>query len=120
MTTDARPVDVPASRGLITPGLTLLSPLNAARARIVLGAICVLAALLYAWGIGTAGWGNPYYSAAVKSMSASLTNFVFGSFDPLGVVTVDKPPMALWPMVASAAVFCRSFVYQIADRYCVP
>ena len=105
MTTDARPVDVPASRGLITPGLTLLSPLNAARARIVLGAICVLAALLYAWGIGTAGWGNPYYSAAVKSMSASLTNFVFGSFDPLGVVTVDKPPMALWPMVASAAVF---------------
>ncbi len=105
MTTDAPPVDVSASRGRITPGLTPLSPLNAVRARIVLGAICVLAALLYAWGIGTAGWGNPYYSAAVKSMSASLTNFVFGSFDPLGVVTVDKPPMALWPMVASAAVF---------------
>jgi len=72
---------------------------------VVLGAICVVAAVLYGWGIGTAGWGNPYYSAAVKSMSASLTNFVFGSFDPLGVVTVDKPPMALWPMVASAAVF---------------
>jgi 4-amino-4-deoxy-L-arabinose transferase-like glycosyltransferase len=105
MTTDAPPVDVSASRGHITPGLTPPSPLNAVRARIVLGAICVLAALLYAWGIGTAGWGNPYYSAAVKSMSASLTNFVFGSFDPLGVVTVDKPPMALWPMVASAAVF---------------
>src|SRR6478672_5449504 len=105
MTTDAPPVDVSASRGRITPGLTPLSPLNAVRARIVLGAICVLAALLYAWGIGTAGWGNPYYSAAVKSMSASLTNFVFGSFDPLGVVAVDKPPMALWPMVASAAVF---------------
>jgi 4-amino-4-deoxy-L-arabinose transferase-like glycosyltransferase len=38
-------------------------------------------------------------------MSASLTNFIFGSFDPLGVVTVDKPPMAFWPMVISAAVF---------------
>jgi 4-amino-4-deoxy-L-arabinose transferase-like glycosyltransferase len=38
-------------------------------------------------------------------MSASLTNFIFGSFDPLGVVTVDKPPMAFWPMVVSAAVF---------------
>jgi 4-amino-4-deoxy-L-arabinose transferase-like glycosyltransferase len=67
--------------------------------------ICVVAAVLYAWRIGTQGWGNPYYSAAVKSMSASLTNFVFGSFDPLGVVTVDKPPLALWPMVLSAAVF---------------
>jgi 4-amino-4-deoxy-L-arabinose transferase-like glycosyltransferase len=108
MTTDAPPVDVPASRGLggvIKPGFTPLSPLNAVRSRIVLGAICVLAAVLYAWGLGADGWGNPYYSAAVKSMSASLTNFVFGSFDPLGVVTVDKPPMAFWPMVASAAVF---------------
>ncbi|HZE00427.1 MAG TPA: glycosyltransferase family 39 protein, partial [Pseudonocardiaceae bacterium] len=108
MTTDAPPVDVPALRGqggVIKPGLTPLSPLNAVRARIGLGAICVLAGVLYAWGMGTAGWGNPYYSAAVKSMSANLTNFVFGSFDPLGVVTVDKPPMALWPMVVSAAIF---------------
>jgi 4-amino-4-deoxy-L-arabinose transferase-like glycosyltransferase len=72
---------------------------------LALAAICVVAAVLYAWRIGGEGWGNPYYSAAVKSMSASLTNFVFGSFDPLGVVTVDKPPMAFWPMVASAAVF---------------
>jgi 4-amino-4-deoxy-L-arabinose transferase-like glycosyltransferase len=108
MTVDAPPLHTPASRGLggvIGPGFTPLSPRDAVRARVVLGAICVLAAVLYGWGIGTSGWGNPYYSAAVKSMSASLTNFVFGSFDPLGVVTVDKPPMALWPMVASAAVF---------------
>jgi 4-amino-4-deoxy-L-arabinose transferase-like glycosyltransferase len=70
-----------------------------------LAAICAAAAVLYAWRIGSEGWGNPYYSAAVKSMSASVTNFVFGSFDPLGVVTVDKPPMAFWPMVASAAIF---------------
>lgn len=72
---------------------------------LAVAAICVVAAVLYAWRIGGEGWGNPYYSAAVKSMSASLTNFLFGSFDPLGVVTVDKPPMAFWPMVASAAVF---------------
>lgn len=72
---------------------------------LALTAICSVAAVLYAWRIGGEGWGNPYYSAAVKSMSASLTNFIFGSFDPLGVVTVDKPPMAFWPMVASAAVF---------------
>ncbi|MGH3841873.1 MAG: ArnT family glycosyltransferase [Pseudonocardiaceae bacterium] len=72
---------------------------------VALAAVCIVAAVLYGWRIGTSGWGNPYYSAAVKSMSASLTNFMFGSFDSLGVVTVDKPPMALWPMVASAAVF---------------
>ncbi|MGH3766099.1 MAG: glycosyltransferase family 39 protein [Pseudonocardiaceae bacterium] len=70
-----------------------------------LAAICVAAGLLYGWRIGTSGWGNPYYSAAVKSMSTSLTNFMFGSFDSLGVVTVDKPPMAFWPMVVSVAVF---------------
>ncbi|HET9257806.1 MAG TPA: glycosyltransferase family 39 protein, partial [Pseudonocardiaceae bacterium] len=73
--------------------------------RLAVAGICVLAAALYAWRIGGSGWGNPYYSAAVKSMSASLTNFVFGSFDPYGVVTVDKPPMAFWPMMASAALF---------------
>ena len=72
---------------------------------LALVAMCAVAAVLYAWRIGAEGWGNPYYSAAVKSMSANLTNFVFGSFDPLGVVTVDKPPMAFWPMVLSAAVF---------------
>ncbi|MBV9315460.1 MAG: glycosyltransferase family 39 protein, partial [Pseudonocardia sp.] len=68
-------------------------------------AICGLAAALYGWRINSEGWGNPYYAAAVKSMSQSVTNFVFGSFDPVGVVTVDKPPLALWAMVASTAVF---------------
>ena len=107
MTIDAPP-DAPLSRGLngvIKPGFTPLSPLNAVRPPVVLGAICVVAAVLYGWRIGGEGWGNPYYSAAVKSMSVSLTNFVFGSLDPLGVVTVDKPPMAFWPMVLSVAVF---------------
>lgn len=52
----------------------------------------VLAAILYGWALGSLGWGNSYYSAAVKSMGKSWTNFLFGSFDPIGVVTVDKPP----------------------------
>lgn len=70
-----------------------------------LAAICVVSAVLYAWAITSEGWGNSYYAAAVKSMSQNLTNFLFGSFDPAGVVTVDKPPLAFWPMVASAALF---------------
>ncbi|MCK2218635.1 glycosyltransferase family 39 protein [Actinomadura sp. ATCC 31491] len=73
--------------------------------RLALTAICLLAALLYGWSCWTWGWGNTYYSAAVKSMSASGTAFLFGSFDPAGVVTVDKPPMALWPQVVSTWVF---------------
>ena len=67
--------------------------------------ICVVAALLYVWKIGDGQIGNNYYSAAVKSMTRSFTNFLFGSFDPYGVFTVDKPPMSLWPQALSVLVF---------------
>jgi 4-amino-4-deoxy-L-arabinose transferase-like glycosyltransferase len=67
--------------------------------------ICLGAAVLYAWKIGDGQLGNTYYSAAVKSMTSGFTNFLFGSFDPYGVVTVDKPPMALWPQALSALIF---------------
>ncbi|GAA0534519.1 membrane protein [Saccharopolyspora subtropica] len=72
--------------------------------RLALAAICALAGGLYLWGIG-GSWGNAYYSAAVKSMSQSFENFFFGSFDAAGVITVDKPPMALWVQVLSVWVF---------------
>ncbi|GAA3112667.1 ArnT family glycosyltransferase [Streptosporangium carneum] len=75
------------------------------RHRYALGVICLLAAVLYGWASWGWGWGNGYYSAAVTSMSGSLTGFLFGSFDPVGVVTVDKPPMALWPQVLSVWMF---------------
>jgi 4-amino-4-deoxy-L-arabinose transferase-like glycosyltransferase len=72
---------------------------------VALAVICLVAGLLYAWRIGSDGWGNTFYSAAVKSMSASVQNFLFGSFDPVGVVTVDKPPMGLWPQVFGTWIF---------------
>ncbi|WP_207918927.1 ArnT family glycosyltransferase [Saccharopolyspora karakumensis] len=72
--------------------------------RLALVGTCALAAVLYLWGIGSS-WGNGYYSAAVKSMSTSFEAFFFGSFDAAGVVTVDKPPMALWLQVLSVKVF---------------
>ncbi|KJK45605.1 membrane protein [Lentzea aerocolonigenes] len=68
-------------------------------------AICVVAGALYVWAIGAGQVGNSYYSAAAKSMSTSFTNFLFGSFDPAGVVTVDKPPMALWPQAIAVWIF---------------
>ncbi|WIV52557.1 ArnT family glycosyltransferase [Amycolatopsis nalaikhensis] len=67
--------------------------------------VCLGAAVLYGWQIGHGQLGNTYYSAAVKSMTGGFTNFLFGSFDPYGVVTVDKPPMALWPQALSVLVF---------------
>jgi 4-amino-4-deoxy-L-arabinose transferase-like glycosyltransferase len=72
-----------------------------------LGSIVALSLLLYGWGLGSEGFlgGNPLYSAAIKSMSENVTNFLFGSYDPAGVVTVDKPPMSMWPQVVSSWIF---------------
>ncbi|QKV78877.1 glycosyltransferase family 39 protein [Amycolatopsis sp. Hca4] len=67
--------------------------------------VCLGSAVLYAWKIGDGQVGNTYYAAAVRSMTESFTNFLFGSFDPYGVVTVDKPPFALWPQALSVLVF---------------
>jgi 4-amino-4-deoxy-L-arabinose transferase-like glycosyltransferase len=63
--------------------------------------ICLTAAALTSWRVAEADLGNTYYSAAVKSMLASPTNFLFGAADPSGVVSVDKPPLALWLQVLS-------------------
>ena len=51
------------------------------------------------------GYGNIFYSAGVKSMLRSWHNFFFVSFDPGGLITVDKPPLALWLQAASAKLF---------------
>ncbi len=51
------------------------------------------------------GFSNTFYSAGIRSMLDSLHNFVFVSFDPGGLVTVDKPPLALWVQAASAKLF---------------
>ena len=68
-------------------------------------ALVALAAVLNLWGLGRNGWANTYYAAAVRSMSSSWHNFLFASLDPSGVMTVDKPPLALWVQALSARVF---------------
>jgi 4-amino-4-deoxy-L-arabinose transferase-like glycosyltransferase len=73
--------------------------------RYALIAILAVSAVLYGWVLTTGNWGNTYYTAAIKSMSLNFTNFLFGSFDPAGVVTVDKPPLAFWPQVVSTWIF---------------
>ena len=70
-----------------------------------LGALLVLAAVLNLWALDANGWANEYYSAAVRSMSESWNAFLYGSFDASGVMTVDKPPLALWVQALSARIF---------------
>ena len=64
-----------------------------------------VAAVLNLWNLQINGWANTYYAAAVRSMSASWHNFLFASMDPSGLMTVDKPPLAVWVQALSARIF---------------
>jgi 4-amino-4-deoxy-L-arabinose transferase-like glycosyltransferase len=70
-----------------------------------LAALLALAAVLYLWSLSKNGWANDYYSAAVRSMAGSWHDFLYGSFDAKGLMTVDKPPLALWVEALSAKLF---------------
>jgi len=67
--------------------------------------LLALAGVLNLWSLGRNGWANEYYSAAVRSMSTSWHDFLFASLDHSGVMTVDKPPLALWVQALSVRVF---------------
>src|SRR2546430_16388068 len=73
--------------------------------RLGLFAVLCLAAALRLWRLDQNGFGNEYYTAGVRSMSLSWHNFLYGSFDPAGLLSVDKPPVALWVQVASGKLF---------------
>ena len=51
---------------------------------------------LHMYNIESIGDANAYYTAAVKSMLQSWSNFFFVAAEPGGSVTVDKPPLGLW------------------------
>jgi 4-amino-4-deoxy-L-arabinose transferase-like glycosyltransferase len=67
--------------------------------------VLALSAVLNTHRLSQNGYANVFYSAAVKSMLGSFHNFVFASFDPGGLITVDKPPLALWVQAVSAKLF---------------
>lgn len=47
---------------------------------------------------------DPFYDAAVRSMTLSWHNFFFGALEPGASVSIDKPPIDLWLQVASVKV----------------
>jgi 4-amino-4-deoxy-L-arabinose transferase-like glycosyltransferase len=69
-----------------------------------LGLITILAAVLRLLYIGKVS-PDPFYDAAVRSMTLSWHNFFFGAFEPGGSVSIDKPPVDLWLQVASVKLF---------------
>ncbi len=73
-------------------------------ARPALLAIAVVAAVAYGWGMAGASVES-FYGAAARSMSENWHDFIFGAFDPAGIVMVDKLPGALWVQALSLRVF---------------
>jgi len=73
--------------------------------RLTLFLILGLAFFLRSLNIDKEGFGNDYYFAAVHSMLKSFHNFFFCAYDPVDIVTVDKPPVSLWIQAASAWLF---------------
>jgi 4-amino-4-deoxy-L-arabinose transferase-like glycosyltransferase len=73
--------------------------------RLGLMAVLALSIVLNTHRLAQNGYANVYYSAGVKSMLGSLHNFLFVSFDPGGLMSIDKPPLGLWVQVASAKLF---------------
>jgi 4-amino-4-deoxy-L-arabinose transferase-like glycosyltransferase len=78
---------------------------DAAWVRPALLTLLTLTAVLYLWDLGSSGWANSFYSAAVQAGSKSWKAFFFGSSDSSNFITVDKPPGSLWLMEISARIF---------------
>jgi 4-amino-4-deoxy-L-arabinose transferase-like glycosyltransferase len=75
-----------------------------ARHRFALGGILLISIIMNFYELGKNGFGS-YYPAAIRSMLDSWHNFFFVSYDPVGFVSIDKPPVGFWLEAASAKIF---------------
>ncbi len=81
----------------------------------VLGLLAATA-VLYFWNLTASGYGNSFYAAAVQSGTQSWKAWLFGSLDSGNVLTVDKPPAALWVGTAFARLFGFSSFTVLAPQ----
>jgi 4-amino-4-deoxy-L-arabinose transferase-like glycosyltransferase len=72
--------------------------------RVALVAIVGLAVALRLVALGRVP-PDPFYDAAVRTMGGSWHAFLVGALEPGTRVSIDKPPVALWPQVASTQLF---------------
>jgi 4-amino-4-deoxy-L-arabinose transferase-like glycosyltransferase len=68
-------------------------------------ALLLATGVLYLWDLGASGWANDFYASATWAGAHSWTAWFSGALDPGAVITVDKPPAALWLSGLSARVF---------------
>jgi len=87
-----------------TPAQFRTLPLGLTWAHITLIGIILLALGLRLVNADVFADGNTYYTAAVKNMLKSPSNFFFATADA-GNVTVDKPPVALWIQAIFGGLF---------------
>ncbi|MFI7675494.1 glycosyltransferase family 39 protein [Actinophytocola sp. NPDC049390] len=87
--------------------VTAAAPSPPARRALSWGLAALLAgtALLYLWNLTATGWGNSYYAGAIQAGAQSWKAWLFGATDVGSVVTVDKPPAAMWLPGLFARVF---------------
>ncbi|GMA22992.1 hypothetical protein GCM10025864_07510 [Luteimicrobium album] len=71
------------------------------------GVLGMLVATAAFWliNLGSNGWSNSFYTAAIQAGSQSWSAFLWGSSDAAGSITVDKPPASLWLPELSVRVF---------------
>lgn len=72
---------------------------------IALGAIVLLAGVLFVYQLDASGYANTYYSAAALAAAQSWSAFFFGSVDSANFITIDKPPLATMLMGLSVRLF---------------
>jgi len=82
----------------------LAQPPRATRELAAVALITLLAAALRLWSLRAVP-DDPFYDAAVRSMSLSLHNFFFGAYEPGGTIAIDKPPLDVWLQVISTQIF---------------
>ncbi len=100
------PADTGSRRRRSGGSAILFGPAEQPRwARPLLWLLLAGTAALYLVDLSASGYANEFYAAAVKAGTQSVKAWLFGSLDAGNSITVDKPPVSLWPMVLSARMF---------------
>jgi 4-amino-4-deoxy-L-arabinose transferase-like glycosyltransferase len=105
MSAPEQAVTLPGSRETPARSFERLRGLRLGPHHLALAGVLALSAVVNLHRISQNGYGNIFYSAGVKSMLRSWHNFFFVSFDPGGLIMVDKPPLGLWVQALSAKLF---------------
>jgi 4-amino-4-deoxy-L-arabinose transferase-like glycosyltransferase len=112
MTTSAEPTAAHQRASVGRIARLWRSPVDQPRwVRPALAGITVLAAAAYAANLA-GQQPEVFYAAAVRSMASSWHDFLYGAFDPLGTVSVDKLPGALWLQALSVRL-CGLHLWSI-------